>query len=116
MTKLGVYGDDKFRELLKALKQLEREKREITAQDLANTSGYKLSSIRTYIAKKLRGFVLSPTTRGRFVVKGALSLNEAEFIKHMSQRSPALDTEGIRSGVVREAHDSTRQGAIPMPE
>lgn len=108
MTKIGVYGDDKFRELLKVLKQLEREKREITAQDLATASGYKLSSTRTYIAKKLRGFVLSSTTRGRFIVKGALHLNEAEFIKHMSQRSPALDTDemGLASRLVRRSLDA----------
>lgn len=108
MPKAAIDRDNKYRQLLQVLKQLEREKREISIQELADASGYKLSSIKTYTAKKLRGFVLSPTTRGRFVVKGTLPLNEAAFIKHMSQRSPALDVEdtGLAPRLLRRSLDA----------
>ncbi|MCG8348861.1 MAG: DUF3644 domain-containing protein [Chloroflexales bacterium] len=108
MSKVGGYSDEKFRSLLQVLKRLEREKAEVTAQDLAQASGYKLSSMKTYIAKKLKGFVLMSTQKGRFIIKDALSLDEASFVRHMSQRSPELDApaQGLAPRLLRRSLDA----------
>ena len=108
MTKAGVYSDEKFRNLLEVLKRFEREQGEVSAMDLATASGYKLSSMRTYIAKKLKGFVLVPAQKGRFMVKGALALDEGMFLKHMSQRSLDLNTvaQGLVPRLLRRSLDA----------
>jgi hypothetical protein len=108
MSKNGVYSDEKFQQLFDVLREFEREEKNFTVRELADATGYKFSSLRTYISKKLKNYVVFSTQGGKYKVSGILHLDVNVFVKHMSQRSPATDsiTTGLASRLLRRSLDA----------
>lgn len=69
--------------LLDLLKRSEGE--EITIAAICEATGWKKSTATTYLGKGLDGGVLTRTTNGTFLVRGADHLSEGEFLRLVSQ-------------------------------
>jgi DNA-binding transcriptional ArsR family regulator len=84
--------------LLLALRELEEQGRSYETGDLvselARKTGYRPSTISTYLGKKLEGQLVHEDGAGKLSVRGALACPEQDFAELMTQKLPApLDGE-----------------------
>jgi hypothetical protein len=75
--------------LLDALKRHEDGGTQFTLPELAAETGYKLSSVKTYQAKRFRDRIVFETGDGEFEVRGTLDMSDEEFLAFMDQAGPA---------------------------
>lgn len=78
---------DKFRQMLAFLKQMERSQQPFTLEEMAQSTGYKDSSIRTYYGKRLKQVLVSETSDGRYRAHGLDVFEPQTFIDYMTQRN-----------------------------
>ena len=78
---------EKFRRMLYFLEEVEHQRRPFSLEELAEATGYKLSSIRTYYGKRLKNVLVSERFDGAFEAHGLGVFNEHSFIDYMTQRS-----------------------------
>lgn len=78
---------DKFRRMLYFLEESEHQSRRFSLEELAEATGYKVSSIRTYYGKRLKGVLVTEHADGSFQAHGLGVFNEQSFIDYMTQRS-----------------------------
>ena len=77
---------------IRALHYLRRQAKSsqlFTADQLAVASGWSLSSVKTYLSKKL-GQLVEKTERGYRVKPEVLRLSDAQFLSHMTQVKPVF--------------------------
>jgi hypothetical protein len=77
---------DKEERLLLALRELETTNELFDEALLAQKTGYKLTTIRTYFSKKLDGFLVSRANDDKWRVSGAITCTDEMFAQRMSQR------------------------------
>ena len=75
--------------LLDALKQHEGAGTGFTLPELAAQTGYKLSSLKTYHAKRFRDRLVFEQDDGSLVARGTLEMNDDEFLSFMDQTGAA---------------------------
>jgi len=78
---------DKTIRLLQALREYENSGRMFTLEEIAQKTGYSLSTIQTYNRKKLRGYLVIEQGKGHFISRGVGNLTDRQFFSHMAQRS-----------------------------
>jgi len=69
------------------LEEQQGRQRAFTLEELAEATGYKLSSIRTYYGKRLKGTLVSERADGRFRAHGLSVFDADGFVDYMTQRS-----------------------------
>lgn len=92
MNNSRLSNNAKLQRLFAALQRFEQEGRSFRLVELAQASGYKESSIRTYLAKKLKNKIVFTLARDEFKVNGALLITWEEFIRAMSQKDDSSGT------------------------
>ena len=74
--------------LLAVLRDYERRGQRFTLTDLVEATGYKPSTIKTYIGKRLAGRLTVPDDEhGYWRARGALAMSETDFATYMSQKA-----------------------------
>jgi len=67
------------------LKTKELENEEFLIKDICDATGWKESTVETYLSKGYLKDILSKNLSGRLVSHGVLNLNEKEFHRKISQ-------------------------------
>ena len=90
---LGGRRHEKFKKMFGFLQDRENDQGTFTLDDLADTTGYKMSSIRTYYGKRLKGLLVieKDEQEGIFCAQGMSGFSESSFIDYMTQRSSPAD-------------------------
>ena len=78
---------DKFRKMFYYLERQQRTGAPFTLEELAEETGYKMSSIRTYYGKRLKGVVVEELGEDRYRALGVEAFDEEGFIDYLTQRS-----------------------------
>lgn len=92
MNNTRLSNNAKLQRLFAALQRFEQEGRSFRLVELAQASGYKESSIRTYITKKLKNKIVFALARDEFKVNGASLITWEEFMRVMSQKGDSSET------------------------
>lgn len=82
--------------LLEFLRARERRGRRFTLAQAAAASGLALTSVRTYVSKKLAPRWVESEDGKYYVVHGALRMSDAEFARVLSQKTDDAFTCGFR--------------------
>lgn len=80
---------ERERILLMCLRACEAARQPVDLSQLAQKTGYTLTTIRTYFTKKLEG-VLVFREDGEWVVRGSRRVSEQAFARRMSQKAGAV--------------------------
>lgn len=105
---------DKFRRMLYFLEESEHQQRRFSLEELAEATGYKLSSLRTYYGKRLKNVLVTEHSDGTYQAHGLSVFNEQSFIDYMTQRSsPPSSVEGISSDDDDDEDDDDEQDEGP---
>lgn|GEM_PF-4639105 len=89
---MGGRRHDKFKKMYAFLAKMEQDEDTFSLSDLADATGYKMSSIRTYYGKRLKGLLVEETDEdGVYEATGLGSFDEESFINYMTQRSSPAD-------------------------
>ena len=90
---------DKFRKMFYFLEEKQTRAQTFTLEELAEHTGYKMSSIRTYYGKRLKGLLVTAVDDDTYQAQGTEAFDEESFIDYLTQRSSPLDAqEVIQSG------------------
>lgn len=73
--------------MLAFLAEMEQQQQSFELEDLAEATGYKMSSIRTYYGKRLKQVLVHEQPDGRFTAHGFDVFDDQSFIDYMTQRS-----------------------------
>lgn len=82
--------------LLDALRAHEAAGRPFALDDLVADTGYKLSTLRTYHTKRLRGVFLFDADDGRLEARGLLNISEEAFLRRLDQTRAAPTEDQTR--------------------
>ncbi len=72
--------------LLEALRQREQRQRPFSLDELVEATGYKLSTLKTYTTKRLRGTLIFEDEQGLLTCRGALAITPEAFLRRLDQR------------------------------
>lgn len=92
---------EKMLRLLAFLRDYEISGKSFTFHDLAEVTGYTLSTIQTYERKKLRGYLLIRKHDGMFLSQGIKDLSDEQFFNHMGQRSQEVSHSVEERSILR---------------
>lgn len=87
---------DKFRKMFYFLEENQNKALTFTLQDLATHTGYKMSSIRTYYGKRLKGLLVEEVSDDTFQAVGIEAFDEESFIDYLTQRSSPVDLATVQ--------------------
>ena len=104
---MGGRRHDKFKKMYAYLAKMEREGEVFSLSDLADATGYKMSSIRTYYGKRLKGLLVEETDDdGVYLATGLDGFDEDSFIDYMTQRSSPADVVSAGGEPVQGTSDA----------
>lgn len=98
---MGRALSERERILLQRLRALEASRQLVDLAELAENTGYSLSTIRTYFTKKLEGVLVFRESEG-WVVRGAKQCSERAFAHRMTQKAGAVQTALAEQSTWRE--------------
>ncbi len=78
-------GTQGLRRLYRVLEHYEQEKTSFSLEELAEACGYRLSTIRTYVTKKLKNIVRKSAEKKHLFTASLGGMEEEAFVHHMSQ-------------------------------
>lgn len=78
------------------LEEMQNKALTFTLQDLADHTGYKMSSIRTYYGKRLKGLLVEEVSDDTFQAVGIEAFDEESFIDYLTQRSSPTDLSAVQ--------------------
>ena len=81
----------KFKRMFSFLSEHQKSGQEFSLGDLAEATGYKMSSIRTYYGKRLKDLLVKEVEEGVYVAEGMEAFDEETFIDYLTQRSSPRD-------------------------
>ena len=76
------------RKLLELLQRFEQEGRHFGLAEVAEATGYKIASVKTYFSNRLEHVLAEQTETGQWRARGALAYSEDDFARLMSQNAP----------------------------
>ncbi len=82
---------DKFRKMFYFLEEMQNKAQSFSLEELAEHTGYKMSSIRTYYGKRLKGVLVEEVRDNTYQAVGIESFDEESFIDYLTQRSSPAD-------------------------
>lgn len=86
---------DKFRKMFYFLEEKQTKAQSFTLEELAEHTGYKMSSIRTYYGKRLKGLLVTAVDDETYQAQGTEAFDEETFIDYLTQRSSPLDAQEV---------------------
>ena len=89
---------EKFKQMFRFLRARHQRQEPFALEELAEATGYKMSSIRTYHGKRLKGLLVRARDDGRYEAHDVDAFDEASFIDYMTQRSSPADLIRARGG------------------
>ena len=100
--------------LLDALKRHEDAGTRFTLPELAAETGYKLSSVKTYQAKRFRERIVFESDEGDFEARGTLAMSDGEFLAFMDQAGPAELARDTRYRELMDQADAAMGLAVEL--
>ncbi len=98
---------DKFRKMFSFLEEMQHRGESFTLEDLAEYTGYKISSIRTYYGKRLKGvLVIDGDDDQSYYATGTESFEEESFIDYLTQRSSPVDVQEVLANAEQPAMEA----------
>lgn len=87
---------DKFKKMFYFLEQMEARAESFSLDDLADATGYKMSSIRTYYGKRLKGLLVFERD-GELTASGIGAFDEDSFIDYLTQKSSPAELDSTQA-------------------
>lgn len=71
----------------KFLREKEVTQQSFALEEISHATGYRLSTVTSYISKKLIGYLVHREESGLYISSGITRLSSTDFLNHMGQKS-----------------------------
>lgn len=102
----------KFKKMFYFLEERQNKGEPFSLEEMAEATGYKMSSIRTYYGKRLKGLLVVERDDDLYEARGVDAFDEDSFIDYLTQRSSPADLRQVQQVEDRGGEEALLEGLV----